>query len=132
MDFLTKKVQTLTERLNMAELLLVKRDDQITILKKVHDKRWLRLKHLQKQYRTLKDELESYKNQQEAQSWNVSNRFSLLNNRQRRSGCSVCLNQHWRQQTGNKRKLLKQEDDDSIWNEVTKLRRENTRFTDEK
>jgi hypothetical protein len=30
------------------------------------------------------------------------------------------------------RKILKQEDDDHVWNEVTKLRRENGRLTNEK
>ena len=37
-----------------------------------------------------------------------------------------------RKQTGINRKILKHEDDDNVWNEVTKLRRENGRLINEK
>ncbi len=52
--------------------------------------------------------------------------------RKTRNGCSVCNDHRWRKQTGMNRKILKQEDDDHVWNEVTKLRRENGRLTNEK
>jgi hypothetical protein len=52
--------------------------------------------------------------------------------RKTKIGCSVCNDQRKRKQMGGNRKVLKHEDDDNVWNEVTKLRRENARVTNEK
>ena len=122
----------MTNRLQTAEQLIVKRDDQIGTLKRVHDKRWLRLKHLQKQYRLLKEELQSYTEDEAVQKYGSTNSSVRRAVRKNKTGCSVCQEQRWKKQTGTKRKLFKQEDDDSIWNEVTKLRRENARLINEK
>jgi hypothetical protein len=101
-------------------------------LKKVHDKRWLRLKHLQKQYRLVKDELQSYTDEESLMK-NSKNEFFYRNAvRNNKLGCSVCNDQRRRKQMGIGRKILKHEDDDNVWNEVTKLRRENARLTNEK
>jgi hypothetical protein len=131
-EFLKKKFHTLTDRLNNVQQLLGKRDDQIVTLKKVHDKRWLRLKHLQKQYRSVKDELQSYTDDEILQK-NSKNDFSYRKAvHKTKIGCSICTDQRWKKQTGSNKKLLKQEDDDHVWNEVTKLRRDNTRLNNEK
>ncbi len=106
----------------------MKRDDQISTLKKVHDKRWLRLKHLQKQYRSVKDELQSYTDD-ETLPRNAKNDFLY---RKARTGCSVCNDQRRRKQIGPTRRMLRHEDDDNVWNEVTKLRRDNARVINEK
>ncbi len=124
-----KKIHTLTDRLTNVQQLLVKRDDQIATLKKVHDKRWLRLKHLQKQYRLVKDELESYTDDELFPKNDFFYRKSIRKNK---TGCSVCNNQRRRKQIGSNKKILKHEDDDNVWNEVTKLRRENARLINEK
>ncbi|CAF2044454.1 unnamed protein product [Rotaria magnacalcarata] len=130
-DFLKTKFHTLTDRLNNVQKLLVNRDNQIFTLKKVHDKRWLRLKHLQKQYRLLKDELQSYTDEEILQV-NSKNDFSYRKAiRKTKNSCSVCNDQRWKRPTKNNRKLFKQEDDDQVWNEVTKLRREHARLTNE-
>ena len=131
-EFLKKKIRTLTDRLVNAQQLLVKRDDQISTLKKVHDKRWLRLKHLQKQYRLLKDELQSYTDDEIVQKNSSNDHFYRMAIRKPKAGCSVCNDQRWRKQTGTKRKMLKHEDDDGVWNEITKLRRENAKLINEK
>ncbi len=131
-EYLKKKINTLTDRLTNVQQLLLKRDDQIATLKKVHDKRWLRLKHLQKQYRSIKDELQSYTDDESLQknsNYDYSYRRAIRKNR---TGCSICNNQRRRKQTGLNRKILKHEDDDNVWNEVTKLRRENARLNNEK
>ncbi len=107
----------------------MKRDDQIGTLKKVHDKRWLRLKHLQKQYRLVKDELQSYTDDEFSPKNEVFYGKAIRRNR---TGCSVCNDQRRRKQMGLNRKILKHEDDDNVWNEVTKLRRENARLMNEK
>lgn len=131
-EYLKKKIHTLNDRLANVQQLLVKRDDQIVTLKKVHDKRWLRLKHLQKQYRSVKDELQSYTDDEALQK-NCNNDYSYGRViRKNKVGCSVCNEQKRRRQLGPNRKVLKQEDDDSVWNEVTKLRRENARLVNEK
>ena len=129
-EYLKKKLKTLTDRLAHAQQLLVKRDDQIATLKRVHDKRWLRLKHLQKQYRLVKDELQSYTDDELNQTKNDAFYRKIL--RKNKVGCSVCNDQRRRkQQTGTNRKLLRHEDDDGVWNEVTKLRRENGKLINE-
>ncbi|CAF4521673.1 unnamed protein product [Rotaria sp. Silwood2] len=130
-EFLKTKFHTLTDRLNNAQQLLVKRDNQIVTLKKVHDKRWLRLKHLQKQYRLLKDELQSYTDDEILQTNSKNDFFYRKAIHKTKNSCSVCNDHRWRKPTGNNRKLLKQEDDDHVWNEVTKLRRENSKLTNE-
>ncbi|CAF3889531.1 unnamed protein product [Rotaria sp. Silwood2] len=130
-EYLKTKIRTLTDRLANVQQLLVKRDEQIVTLKKVHDKRWLRLKHLQKQYRSVKDELQSYTDDELLQKQTKNDYYYGKAIRKTRSGCSVCHNQRQRKQTGTNRKIFKQEDDDNIWNEVTKLRRENARLTNE-
>ncbi|CAF4848757.1 unnamed protein product [Rotaria sp. Silwood1] len=130
-EYLKTKIRTLTDRLANVQQLLVKRDEQIATLKKVHDKRWLRLKHLQKQYRSIKDELQSYTDDELLQKQTNNDYFYGKAIRKTRSGCSVCYNQRRKKQIGTNRKIFKQEDDDNVWNEVTKLRRENTRLTNE-
>ncbi|UJR20851.1 hypothetical protein I4U23_023961 [Adineta vaga] len=130
-EYLKKKIHTLTDRLTNVQQLLVKRDDQIATLKKVHDKRWLRLKHLQKQYRSVKEELQSYTDDETLQKNSNNDYFYGRAIRKNKVGCSICNDQRRRRQTGSNRKLLKQEDDDSVWNEVTKLRRENARLVNE-
>lgn len=131
-DFLTKKLHSLTDRLTHVQQLLVKRDEQIVTLKKVHDKRWLRLKHLQKQYNSLKNELQSYTDDEAFRKTSDEDFFYRKAIRKTRNGCSVCNDHRWRKQSGITRKLLKQEDDDHVWNEVTKLRRDSGRLTNEK
>jgi uncharacterized protein YaaW (UPF0174 family) len=118
--------------LTNVQKLLAKRDDQIITLKKVHDKRWLRLKHLQKQYRLIKDELQSYTDDESFQKNSQNEFFYRKIIRKTKTGCSVCNDQRRRKQIGSNRKLLKHEDDDNVWNEVTKLRRENARLMNEK
>ncbi|CAF1098835.1 unnamed protein product [Rotaria sordida] len=130
-EFLKTKFHTLTDRLNNVQQLLVKRDNQIITLKKVHDKRWLRLKYLQKQYRLLKNELQSYTDDEILQTNSKNDFFYRKAIHKTKNGCSVCNDHRWKKQTGNNRKLLKQEDDDNVWNEVTKLRRENAKLTNE-
>ncbi|CAF1063887.1 unnamed protein product [Adineta ricciae] len=130
-EYLKKKIHTLTDRLANVQQLLVKRDDQIATLKKVHDKRWLRLKHLQKQYRSVKDELQSYTDDEALQKNCINDYFYGRAIRKNKIGCSVCNEQRRRRQTGANRKVLKHEDDDNVWNEVTKLRRENARLVNE-
>ncbi|CAF0899230.1 unnamed protein product [Rotaria sp. Silwood1] len=130
-EFLKTKFHTLTDRFNNVQQLLVKRDNQIITLKKVHDKRWLRLKHLQKQYRLLKDELQSYTDDEILQTNSKNDFFYRKAIHKTKNGCSVCNDHRWRKQTENNRKLLKQEDDDHVWNEVTKLKRENAKLTNE-
>jgi len=127
-EYLKKKIHTLTDRLTNVQQLLVKRDDQIATLKKVHDKRWLRLKHLQKQYRSVKDELQSYTDDESIPK-NAKNDFFY---RKTKSGCSVCNDQRRRKQIGTTRKMFRHEDDDNVWNEITKLRRDNGRLINEK
>ncbi|CAF3604890.1 unnamed protein product [Rotaria sordida] len=129
--YLKTKIHTLTDRLENVQQLLVQRDEQISTLKKVHDKRWLRLKHLQKQYRSLKDELQSYTDDELIQKQTKSDYFYGKAIRKTRSGCSVCHNQRQRKQIGINKKIFKQEDDDNVWNEITKLKRENTRLINE-
>ncbi len=131
-EFLKKKFNSLTDRLTNVQQLLVKRDDQIITLKKVHDKRWLRLKHLQKQYNSLKDELQSYTDDEILQKNCKNDFFYRKSIRKIRNGCSICNDQRSKKQPGINKKLLKQEDDDHIWNEVTKLKRENSKLTNEK
>ncbi|CAF1204714.1 unnamed protein product [Adineta steineri] len=130
-EYLKKKIHTLTDRLANVQQLLVKRDDQIVTLKKVHDKRWLRLKHLQKQYRSIKDELQSYTDDEILQKTTPNNYFYGRVIRKNKVGCSVCDDQQRRKPAGSKRKVLKHEDDDNVWNEVTKLRRENAKVVNE-
>ncbi len=86
------------------------------------------MKHLQKQYRLVKDELQSYTDD-ETISKNVKNDFIY---RKTKSGCSVCNDQRRRKQIGTTRKMFRHEDDDNVWNEVTKLRRDNARLINEK
>ncbi len=112
--------------------MLVQRDDQIATLKKVHDKRWLRLKHLQKQYRLLKDELQSYTDDEILQNNSKQDYFYRKAIHKTKNSCSVCNDQRWRKQNGINKKLLKQEDDDHVWNEIAKFKRENARLTNEK
>ncbi|CAF0919771.1 unnamed protein product, partial [Didymodactylos carnosus] len=125
-EFLQKKIQTLTNRLTNVQNLLVKRDEQIGTLKKVHDKRWLRLKQLQKQYRLVKDQLQSYIDEQQ------SNDYDYKKPKNFKNGCSVC-DRRWSKNAKltTKTVRLKQEDDDGVWNEVGKLRRQNTHLTNE-
>jgi len=49
-----------------------------------------------------------------------------------KNSCSVCNDQRWRKQNGTNKKLLKQEDDDHVWNEIAKFKRENARLNNEK
>lgn len=130
-DFLKAKLHTVTDRLAHVQQLLVKRDNQILTLKKVHDKRWLRLKHLQKQYNSLKDELQSYTDDELRQLNSKNDFFYRKAIRKTRNGCSVCNDHRWRKPTGLNKRILRQEDDDHVWNEVTKLRRENNKLTNE-
>ncbi|UJR28714.1 hypothetical protein I4U23_009943 [Adineta vaga] len=130
-DLLQKKFQILTNRFNNLQQLLAKRDDHIITLKKVHDKRWLRLKHLQKQYRSLKDELQSYTDDEIAQN-NTKQDYSYRKAiHKTKNSCSVCNDQRWRKTNGIPKKTLKQEDDDHVWNEITKYKREYARLTNE-
>jgi hypothetical protein len=101
-------------------------------LKKVHDKRWLRLKHLQKQYRSLKDELQCYTDDEILQNKSRNDYFYRKAIHKTKNSCSVCNDHRWKKQTGINKKFLKQEDDDHVWNEVTKLKRENGRLINEK
>lgn len=117
----------MTERLENCQQLLNQRDEQIATLKRVHDKRWLRLKHLQKQYRLIKDQYQSVTDDETA----VRQRTSP-NGKKAKSGCSVCQDQRARRQVGAKRKVFRQEDDDNVWNEIGKLRRDNGRLVNEK
>ncbi len=98
----------------------------------MHDKRWLRLKHLQKQYRSVKDELQSYTDDEAYQTTAKNDLFYRKAIRKNKIGCSVCNDQRRRRQTGTNRRILRHEDDDNVWNEVTKLRRENARLINEK
>ena len=127
-----KKFQALTDRFNNLQKELVNRDDHIVTLKKVHDKRWLRLKHLQKQYRSLKDELQSYTDDEILQN-NTKQDYSYRRAiRKTRNICSVCNDQRWKKTNGVKKNALKQEDDDQVWNEISKYKRESARITNEK
>lgn len=131
-EFLKTRFLTLTDRLNNVQKLLVDRDNQILTLKKVHDKRWMRLKHLQKQYRLLKNELQSYTDEEILQT-NTKTDFSYRRAiHKTKNSCSVCNDQRWRKPTKNKKKAFRQEDDDQVWNEVTRLRRETAKLTNEK
>ncbi|CAF2263431.1 unnamed protein product [Rotaria magnacalcarata] len=130
-EYLKTKIRTLTDRLANVQQLLVQRDEQINTLKKVHDKRWLRLKHLQKQYRSLKDELQSYIDDESCQKKNNNDYFYGKVIRKNKTGCTVCDNQRRRKQIGTSKKIFKNEDDDGVWNEVTKLRRDNARLINE-
>ncbi|CAF0902786.1 unnamed protein product [Adineta steineri] len=131
-ELLKKKLNSLTDRYNDLQKLLIKRDDQIVTFKKVHDKRWLRLKHLQKQYRSLKDELQSYTDDEIIQN-NTKEDFSYRKAIQKtKNSCSVCNDQRWKKPpNGLNKKTLKQEDDDHVWNEITKFKRENARLSNE-
>ncbi|CAF0935825.1 unnamed protein product [Adineta ricciae] len=130
-DELQKKFQALTDRFHNLQKELVNRDDHIVTLKKVHDKRWLRLKHLQKQYRSLKDELQSYTDDEILQN-NTKQDYSYRRAiRKTRNICSVCNDQQWKKTNGVKRNALKQEDDDQVWNEISKYKRESARITNE-
>ncbi|CAF1450168.1 unnamed protein product [Adineta ricciae] len=130
-DELQKKFQALTDRFNNLQKELVNRDDHIVTLKKVHDKRWLRLKHLQKQYRSLKDELQSYTDDEILQN-NTKQDYSYRRAiRKTRNICSVCNDQQWKKTNGVQKNALKQEDDDQVWNEISKYKRESARITNE-
>lgn len=122
-------IQLLNERVLSLEELLIQRDDQITTLRKVHDKRWSRLKHLQKQNRAFKDELQLYIDTTETNFVDFSYRKAV---RKAKTGCSICDDHRWRKSVGINAKVFKQEDDDAIWNEATKLRKENARLHEEK
>lgn len=131
-DYLKTKIHTLTDRLANVQQLLVQRDEQIATLKRVHDKRWLRLKHLQKQYRSLKDELQTYIDEESVQKKNNNDCFYGRGIRKNKTGCTVCNNLRKRKPMGTQKRVFKNEDDDGVWNEVTKLRRENARLINEK
>lgn len=80
----------------------------------------------------MKDELQLYTDDQVTQKtipMDFSYRKAI---RKSKIGCSVCNDHRWRKATGTNERVLKQEDDDQIWNEITKLRRDNNRLTDEK
>lgn len=99
----------------------------------MHDKRWLRLKHLQKQYRSVKDELQCYTDDDTNGKCSRNNDlFYGKAIRRPKTGCSVCADIRRRNPMKSTRKLLRHEDDDNVWNEVTKLRRENARLNNEK
>ena len=98
----------------------------------MHDKRWLRLKHLQKQYRSVKDELQSYTDDESNGKYSKNDLSYRKVIRRPKSGCSVCADQRRRNPRKSTRKFLRHEDDDNVWNEVTKLRRENARLINEK
>lgn len=80
----------------------------------------------------MKNELQSYTDDEAFRKASDDDFFYRKAIRKTRNGCSVCNDHRWRKQSGITRKLLKQEDDDHVWNEVTKLRRENGRLTNEK
>lgn len=119
--------------MTQSQQLLLERDEHIGTLKKVHDKRWLRLKHLQKQYRLLKDEFRLYADDE------ISQKLIPVDYSYRRAvkkskiGCSICNDHRWRKANNvQNSNIFKQEDDDKVWNELFKLRRENARLIDEK
>ena len=131
-EYLKTKIRKLKDRLTNVQQLLIKRDEQINTFKKVHDKRWLHLKHLQKQYRLIKDELQSYIDEEILEKKSKNTYFYGKTRRRTKAGCSVCNDQRRKRQIEVNQRILKQEDDDNVWNEVTKLRRENSRLTNEK
>lgn len=131
-DGMQKKIRTLTDQVANLQELLVQRDEQVAMLRKVHDKRWIRLKHLQKQYRSLKDELQLYTDDESLQRNHQIDYSYRKAVRKNQIGCSICNDHRWRKVTGANQKIFRHEDDDQIWNEVTKLRKDNARLCDEK
>ena len=102
MEFLKKKFNSLTDRLTNVQQLLVKRDDQIVTLKKVHDKRWLRLKHLQKQYRSVKDELQCYTDDESLDKIILEMIISIEKLYEKtKNSCSVCNDHRWKKTNRN-------------------------------
>jgi ribosomal 50S subunit-associated protein YjgA (DUF615 family) len=79
----------------------------------------------------LKDQFQSYTDEEQAQRTSLNDSVARRAVKKSRTVCSVCQDQR-RRQAGNKRKLLRQEDDDSVRDEIDKLRRENGRLVNEK
>ena len=132
--YFERTLQALTDRLTSLQESLARRDEQVAILKKVHDNRWLRLKHLQKQYRSLVEELRSYVDDDEDLVRNTSKVDSSHRKavRTSKAGFSACNDHRWRWSTGRHAKGLKQEDGDAVLNEVSRLRRNTVCLANEK